>query len=197
MKRLANEHFPVLLRVPDLAGDADPEQVSEQFTVLQPSDRAGRCIERGVTQHDPISRIRAELDATNAALATTVAALSRAEEQLRLLETNRHATPGRDRPTHTLDEAAQALGVSRTTLWRLQTDDAIRIIEIGSRRVIARAELERFLSTGRPRERARPAAQPSLQRCLLRRPVARLRDDGTQPRDRQTGPHACSWPHQE
>jgi excisionase family DNA binding protein len=46
---------------------------------------------------------------------------------------------------YSVDDAAYLIGVSRRTLYRLVNEQKIRSKKIGSRRVIAHAELVRFL----------------------------------------------------
>jgi excisionase family DNA binding protein len=54
------------------------------------------------------------------------------------------------RLTVTLAEAAQLLGIGRTTLQQLVTDGVVPSIKLGRRRLIARVELNNLLTPARP-----------------------------------------------
>lgn len=45
-----------------------------------------------------------------------------------------------------LAEVAHELGISRTTLWRLTTSGELPVVHIGSRSLIPRAALEKFIA---------------------------------------------------
>ncbi len=47
-----------------------------------------------------------------------------------------------------IEDAARALGIGRTLLFRLIRDGEIKIVKIGKRSVITAAELEAFLAKG-------------------------------------------------
>jgi len=59
-------------------------------------------------------------------------------------ELDRHQTP---RITLTVNEAAQAIGVSRSTMYRLLHDGTITSRTVGGRRLIAVSELHRVTSS--------------------------------------------------
>lgn len=52
-----------------------------------------------------------------------------------------------DKLTYTLKEAAAALGVGRTTLWRAVSEGKLRAIKLGSRTLIPADALRRWLAT--------------------------------------------------
>ena len=59
-------------------------------------------------------------------------------------------------------EAARAIGVSRATLYLLFAQHEIRSVKIGKRRLVERAELERFLADHRVRlDMADAAEEPA------------------------------------
>lgn len=48
---------------------------------------------------------------------------------------------------HPLTDAAQVLGISRTTIYQLISDGEIRTIKIGRRTLVAQDELERYVAS--------------------------------------------------
>ncbi len=46
-----------------------------------------------------------------------------------------------------IEEAAHALGCGRTTVFKLIREGRLRVVKLGTRTVIPRAEIERLLST--------------------------------------------------
>ena len=44
-----------------------------------------------------------------------------------------------------IEPAAEVVGISRSTMYRLMNDGSIRSVHIGRRRLIERAELDRFV----------------------------------------------------
>lgn len=47
-----------------------------------------------------------------------------------------------------IEDAARALGVGRTTIYRLIRDGKLRIVKVGKRSLITASELQSFLSEG-------------------------------------------------
>lgn len=56
-----------------------------------------------------------------------------------------HNPPGESKLTLTVGEAARALGVSRTTIYRLIADGHLRASRVLRRKLIPVGELQRFL----------------------------------------------------
>ena len=50
-----------------------------------------------------------------------------------------------ERIAFSMDEAAEAVALSRRKLYQLVTDGTLRTVKIGARRLVPRAELERIL----------------------------------------------------
>lgn len=55
--------------------------------------------------------------------------------------------PTVERLTYTVEEAAGAIGCGRTSVFRLLREGKLRSIRVGSRRLIPREEIDRFIAS--------------------------------------------------
>lgn len=61
--------------------------------------------------------------------------------------TKRAEAPMMERQGLRIEEAAHALGCGRTTIFKLIREGRLRVVKLGTRTVIPRAEIEHLLST--------------------------------------------------
>jgi excisionase family DNA binding protein len=63
-------------------------------------------------------------------------------------------------PLMSLADAAEMLGISRASAWRLVYDGELEVVAVGGRRLIEPAELRRFIAARRRRRKPIDAAKP-------------------------------------
>jgi predicted DNA-binding transcriptional regulator AlpA len=84
------------------------------------------------------------------------------------------------RPTMSLAEAAEVLGIHRTTAWSLykRGDFPVPVLKVGSNLRVVKAHLQMFLETGQPFDRQShgDSAAPSTTSIQNQRNITRIRN---------------------